>query len=293
MCNITYTSLELNSDATQLTLTGTTDCSKIRATVKPYTDFKSTTVSGGNWSITYTAADMLPGHSLSELKERCGHDIKIDAVCEDDDNCRDSGAHVLTCRTNDGGGDCCSLICCMVFKLLILLGFGLAGLGSILVVCSIGLCDAVAMDQIGAAFRIWGILLMVIGLAFWLSLCRPKKCEWLALLWQALLLFGLLAIYAGLCPECIRMLYYGVVIFVLGLLLYFWWLKNCDVSLCKKLSEWAGLFLIPVNMLLGLAAILLTCSRANRIAPMIIIALVILFEAWLLFMLKKNNCLKC
>jgi len=103
----------------------------------------------------------------------------------------------------------------------------------------------------------------------------------------------LLMIYAGFCPECLRVLYYGLGTFILGLLLYFWWIKACRPGICQRLSEWAGLFLIPVNVLLALIAILANCASANRTGPMVVIAFVILYQLWLLMMLKKNKCLKC
>lgn len=294
MCSITYTSLVLSGDGTTLTLTGTSDCAILGVSITNFTNSKTTQVINGTWTVTFTAADLLAGHTMEELRERCGDWIQTMGVCEDDPDCKDAGDVQLRCPPGGGdNGDCCSMICCMVFKLLVLLGFGLAGLGSIMVVCSFGLCDPKAMDQIGYGFRIWGTLLFVIGMAFWLTLCKPKKCEWLALLWQMFILAGLLFIYAGLCPECLRMLYYGLAAFIFGLLLYWYWVKTCDVSLCKKLSEWTGLFLIPVNALIGHEAILLACANERRMISWAIIAFIILFEAFLLYMLKKNNCLKC
>jgi hypothetical protein len=191
--------------------------------------------------------------------------------------------------------NCCSFICCMVFKLLVLLGFGLVLLGLIFMVCPYGLCNKDALEHFGLVLKVWGILLMLIGFVFWLVLCRPKPCDWLAFLWQCFILAGLMLIYAGLCPECEKLLYTGAAVFVVGWLLFFYWMRMryCGVKACKWLSELAGLFLIPVNVLLGLEVMLLTCATQSRTAPIIIYIFVFLIEAWLLVMLKRNRCLNC
>jgi len=288
MCNISFTSMVLSSDGSHLTLTGTSDCQGVVVSIPPFSQSISVPVVGGSWTATFTGADI----DLVKLRAECGKEVKVDAFCKDDEHCRVNSSIILQCGDTETG-DCCSMICCMVFKILVLLGFGLTLLGAILMYCPGGICDPKAMDHIGYSLRIWGFILFVIGLLFWFVLCRPKKCDWIAFLWQAFILAGWLMIYAGFCPECFRMVYIGLALFVLGLLLYFWWLRTCDVNVCRRLSEWAGLFLIPMNILLGLEAILMNCASANRTGPYILLAVAILFELWLLAMLKKNKCLKC
>jgi hypothetical protein len=289
MCNITFTSMELNSAGTQLTVTGTSDCQTIVVSLPSYSQQVSVPVVGGSWTAVFTSADA----DLVKLRAECGKDVKIDAFCKEDETCINHNHLVLKCGDDPPTDNCCTMICCMVFKLLFLLGLGFGLLGWILNFCPGGICGGEAESHIIYGLRVWGAVLALIGLLFWIVLCRPKQCEWIAALWQFLILAGLLMIYAGFCPECLRLLYYGLGLLVLGLALYFWWIRKCHVNICQRLSEWAGLFLIPVNVLLALLAILANCASANRTGAYIIIGLSLLFQLWLLTQLKKYKCIKC
>jgi lysylphosphatidylglycerol synthetase-like protein (DUF2156 family) len=281
--------MHLNGGATQLTVTGTSDCQTLVVWLPSFSQQVTVPVVGGNWTATFTSANA----ELEKLRTECGKSVKIDAFCKEDENCRRDFAHVLTCGDDPPPRDhCCTMICCMVFKLLFLLGLGFGVLGWIFKLCPVGVCD---IEHVIYGLRIWGVVMALIGLLFWVVLCRPKKCAWIAALWQFLVLWGLMMIYVGFCPECMRslLLYYGLGIFILGLALYFWWRRACDVNICQRLSEWAGLFLIPVNVLLALMFILATCATAAKTGPYILIGLALLFELWLLAMLRKHKCIKC
>lgn len=286
MCNITYTSLELNSAGTQLTVTGTSDCQTVVVWLPIYSQQVSVPVVGGNFTAVFTSANA----DLVKLRAECGKEVKVDSFCKEDDTCMNNQYLVLKCGDEPPKDNCCTMICCMVFKLLFLLGLGFGLLGWIFKLCPVGVCD---IERVIFGLRIWGVIMALIGLLFWVVLCRPKKCAWIAALWQFLVLWGLLMIYVGFCPECLKLLYYGLGIFVLGWALYFWWVRSCDVSVCQRISEWAGLFLIPVNVLLALMFILATCATAAKTGPYILIGLALLFELWLLTMLRKHKCIKC
>ena len=183
---------------------------------------------------------------------------------------------------------------CLLFKLLALLGLGLVFLGAILL-----LCPAVAAPFpasvavfIGIGLLAGGAVLLALGLLLWTLICEPTGCDWLAFLWQALVLLGLLMIYAGFCPACSWMLLGGVPL-ILGVGTSVFWGRNCNPSRCRVLSEWISLFTFVVNVVAILEIILAACVVTSRPIASAIWGLVIAgFQGWLWFEANRSNCIR-
>ncbi|MFD2190838.1 hypothetical protein [Pistricoccus aurantiacus] len=208
--------------------------------------------------------------------------------------CRDIASVVLrTCRPADDRDDDV-FIPCLLFKVLALLGLGLVFLGAVLLLCPLVAAPfppevAVA---IGIGLSIGGALLLGLGLLLWFLICQPSACDWLAFLWQALFLLGLVMIYAGLCPGCSWMLV-GVIPLIAGAGTSIAWGRNCRPTPCRVLTEWITLFTFVVNVVAILEMVLAACVITSRPIASIIWGLMIAaVQAWLWFEANRRNCIR-
>jgi hypothetical protein len=182
---------------------------------------------------------------------------------------------------------------CLLFKVLALLGLGLAFLGAVLLLCpavAIPLPASVTL-AIGIGLVIGGAFLLALGLSLWLLICRPDACDWLAFLWQSLVLLGLVLIYAGFCPGCSWMLL-GVVPLLLGVGASVLWGRNCNVTRCRVLSEWISLFTFVVNVVAILEIVLGMCVITSQpIASGIWALMIAAIQAGLWFEANRQGCI--
>lgn len=182
---------------------------------------------------------------------------------------------------------------CLLFKVLALLGLGLVFVGAVLLLCpAIAiLLPAPATFAIGIGLVIEGAFLLALGLSLWLFICRPDRCDWLAFLWQSLVLLGLVLIYAGFCPGCSWMLL-GIVPLLLGIGASILWERNCNVTRCRVLIEWITLFTFVVNVVAFLEMVLGMCVIISQpIAAGIWALMIAAIQAWLWFEANRQGCI--
>lgn len=194
----------------------------------------------------------------------------------------------IVVREDDG------FIPCLMFKLLALLGLGLVILGLILVLCPLVAAPfpvQVAIG-IGTGLVLGGAVLLLLGLVLWVLICNPDRCDWLAFLWQSLILLGLAMVYAGLCPGCSWMLI-GVLALIAGAWLAVVWGRGCNVSTCRVLAEWISLFTFVVNVVGVLEMILAACVITTRPVAAIMWGLMIAaIQAWLWWRANASDCIR-
>jgi hypothetical protein len=186
------------------------------------------------------------------------------------------------------------VIPCLLFKILALLGLGFFFLGAVLLLCppvSAPIPPNVAIP-IGWGLLLSGLILLLLGLALWILICRPDECDWYAFAWQALVLLGLVMIYAGFCPACSWLLA-GTIALLLGAVLAVRWARDCGVSRCGVLAEWISLMTVAVNATALMEAILAACVITTRPLAALIWGLAIAgFQGWLWFEFNRNNCIR-
>jgi hypothetical protein len=206
-------------------------------------------------------------------------------------NCEDIHTVALTTcpppRDNDG------FIPCILFKLLALVGLGFAIVGAILLACPLvaqPIPVQIAMG-IGGVLLVAGVALLALGLLLWWLICRPDRCEWITLLWQALILLGLILVYAGFCPACSWMSL-GAIFLFLGILGLLYWRRNCNPTVCKVLAELITLFLFAVNITAALAIGLFWCAITSNPVLGVIWGLAIAgIQAWLWYRANQAGCI--
>jgi len=246
------------------------------------------------WSVDDVVDSSTTGSSLQVSLGN--NDEKIVTLEASRGSCRDTASVVLeTCPPPVEDGDSDEVfIPCLLFKLLALLGLGLVFLGAILLLCppvAAPFPPQVAM-AIGVGLLIGGAVLLAVGLLLWILICRPDQCDWFAFLWQALILLGLLMIYAGFCPACSWMLL-GILPLILGALLLIAWGRNCDVSRCRVLAEMISLFTFVVNVVAILEMVLAACVITSRPVASIIWGLMIAaIQGWLWYEANRSGCIQ-
>jgi len=259
-----------------------------------YTVQATSPIGAGNtfrWSVNNVVDETASGATLQvNLGE---DDQKIVTLDASRGECRDTSTVVLeTCPSEPAETD--GFIPCLLFKLLALLGLGLVFLGAILLLCpavALPFPPAVAL-AIGTGLVVGGLVLLVLGLLLWVLICQPDGCDWFAFLWQALVLLGLLMIYAGLCPACSWM-FLGIIPLIAGAGAAIIWGRNCNVSRCRVLAEWISLFTFVVNVVAILEMILAACVITSHPVASIMWALMIAaFQAWLWFEANRNDCIR-
>lgn len=246
------------------------------------------------WSVDNVVDASATGSSLQVSLEN--NDEKIVTLEASRGSCRDTATVVLeTCPPPDEDEDSDEVfIPCLLFKLLALLGLGLVFLGAILLLCppvAAPFPPQVAV-AIGIGLLIGGAILLALGLILWILICHPDRCDWFAFLWQALILLGLLMIYAGFCPACSWMLL-GVVPLILGAVLLVVWGRNCDASRCRVLAEMISLFTFVVNVVAILEMVLAACViTSHPVAAGIWGLTIAAIQGWLWFEANRNGCIQ-
>jgi hypothetical protein len=211
--------------------------------------------------------------------------------------CRDTASVALeTCPPDDSGdgNDGDGFIPCLLFKLLALLGLGLVFLGAVLLLCPLVAAPSPPQvaTAIGIGLVIGGAALLGLGLLLWFLICQPDGCDWFAFLWQALVLLGLVMIYAGFCPACSWMLL-GAIPLILGAGASIVWGRNCNVTRCRVLAEWISLFTFVVNVVAILEMVLAACVITSQpIASVIWGLMIAAIQAWLWFEANRSNCIR-
>jgi hypothetical protein len=207
-------------------------------------------------------------------------------------DCRDVASTVLRpCRppTDDVS------LTCLLFKILALLGLGLATLGAVLFFCpgvTAGLLPPDTAIEVGTLLLIGGLALLVLGLTLWLLICKPDGCDWQVIGWQALILVGLVLIYAGFCPACLWMLL-GLVPLGLGIGLFLFWRSDCTPTRCRVIIELISLLTFVVNVVAILEFVLARCVITSAPVPAALWGLIIaLLQGGLWDQAFRNNCLR-
>ena len=207
-------------------------------------------------------------------------------------DCRDVASTVLRpCRPPS---DDVSLTC-LLFKILALLGLGLATLGAVLIFCpgvAAGLLPPDIAIEVGILLLIGGLALLALGFTLWLLICRPDGCDWQVIGWQALILVGLVLIYAGFCPAC-RWMLLGLLPLGAGIGLFFFWQSDCNPTRCRVIIELISLLTFVVNVVAILEAILAWCVITSAPILAALWAIIIALLQWGLWdQAFRNNCLR-
>lgn len=178
---------------------------------------------------------------------------------------------------------------CPLLRLFTLLAFGLAVLGTLLLLCP-ALMPPPAGTGVGIGLVIGGLLLAAIGLGLWIWLCEPTPCDWLLMAWQALLLIGFLMVYAGLCPLCAWMLA-GVLALIAGAGLLVYWGRTCNPSRCRVYIELIGFFLIVIDVVGLVAAVLTPCVITSApLGALTWAGMIASIQTWLWYQASTNEC---
>ena len=183
---------------------------------------------------------------------------------------------------------------CLALRILALIGLGCLLIGVMLLLCPAlnvliapGAIHLVIGILIGA-----GILLIAIGLIAWAVVCKPTPCDWMMMLWESLVVIGLVMIYAGMCPACQWMLV-GAVALIAGGGVMIGWGKSCHPSICKVTIEMIGLFTLVMNIVTVIEAVLANCViSSNWLAALIWALALAAIQAWLWYRASDNHCFR-
>lgn len=254
---------------------------------------QATSPTGGSNTFRWSVDNVVDSTTTdATLQVRLGDDDqKIVTLEASRGECHDTASVVLeTCSPSDGDG----FIPCLLFKVLALLGLGLVFLGAVLLLCPLVATPfpPQVAAAIGIGMAIGGAILLGLGLLLWFLVCQPTRCDWFAFLWQALVLLGLIMIYAGFCPSCSWMLL-GTIPLILGAGASIVWGRNCNVSRCRILAEWISLFTLVVNVMAILELVLAACVITSQpIASFIWGLMIAAIQAWLWFEANRSNCIR-
>jgi hypothetical protein len=234
--------------------------------------------------------EVLPGETGSTIQVTVSEDNpQIVTLKATQGNCEDIHTVALgTCPPPRDG-----FIPCVLFKLLALIGLGAAIVGAILLACPL-VAQPIPVQfavGIGVGLLIGGLVLLALGLTLWHLICRPDRCDWITLLWQALILLGLISIYAGFCPAC-SWISFGAIFLFLGVLVLLYWRRNCRPTVCRVLADLITLFLFAVNITAMLAIALFWCVITSNPAAGVIWGLAIAgIQAWLWYRANQAGCI--
>lgn len=155
---------------------------------------------------------------------------------------------------------------CVMLKIFALIGFGIFFIGIFLALCPAMAAPLIPAGQAllaAAALIVAGAALFALFFGLWIALCRPDRCARSAFIWQAVVLLGLIMVYAGFCPGCSWMLV-GVLVLVVGYFLFLRWREECRPTACTVVTEWINLFTFVVNIIAVLEAVFAACVIASN-----------------------------
>ncbi len=151
--------------------------------------------------------------------------------------------------------------CCELLSLLVLIVFGLLTIAVAIQSCPQVLVApaAIAVAVTITPWVIGALSVMLLGLlSLWFFTCRPTRCgKLLPMIWQALLIAGIVFIYFGSCPACGGlMLLFGAFLLLIGAGLLIYWIMTCDPTRCQVI--WELLRLGLASTIVGLVEAVIT-----------------------------------
>lgn len=157
---------------------------------------------------------------------------------------------------------------CWQLRLLLVFLAGVAGIAVALWLCpltgvsvtdspQVAASNVAAIEAIAPVVAFIAVVLWLIAYNVWTRLCEPDLCtDGYVLAWQILIGLSVVFMFFGSCPICVStLLPVGVVLFILGVLVFLTWLRRCRPSPCKILFEIGSLGL--VNVALGVLEVFL------------------------------------
>ena len=240
-----------------------------------------------SWSVdSQVAEDELESDFTFDLTADASHLIQVSVTrsgCEP----ISGGVALRDCPESSS-----SIDFCLILRVFVLLGAGIALLGLALLACPLfaaPVLDPVVAAIIGGIMAAVGTVVFLISLLLWVVICRPNLCDWLILGWQIAAFATFIFFYIAFCPACLWLGGLGLLAFGLFIFLFVSWLQACRPNRCEIFQEFLFV-MIHIDLIVLLEIIIGVCILTAIPLFAAVWALVILGFTFLAYWGMRHFC---